>query len=413
MLAAEIAANAALSALCLVSGGITLTRAGAAVSRRAAVSFPLLLFGLAAASGLGNTFGLFAGRPGLASAAYGIVLLLPPAIFVAVRALAGPSPAFRAADLLHALPALVGGLALSVAFADGLGSSAADQARALFWLGFAALALGYFIAAALRIRLGFRMLLDALSYRGSAREARLSFALLLVGMPIAALLLELAAGLLVDIGEGAALVFGLFRMGCIATLAALALEPRQVLLEPEDAPGSSTSPGSSGAYARSPLDSSSVERIVAKLDAAMREVRAYRAPFLSLDELSAATGVSPHRISQVLNQTLGLNFFDFVNQWRIAEACERLSAEPDARIIDIAEAVGFNTKSTFNAAFRKHAGCTPSEWRSGSGRAGAAHDVFAVRSGRPGLPQTGLPTRPARSNVPAGRTGRPGAASDE
>jgi len=302
--------------------------------------------------------------------AQALVLLIPPAIARAVARLAGEPRRLRLGD---ALPALAAGLLLGWVFSrHGLAGPEADAARRLYWAAFAALAVLTLAASLRRIRLGFRFVRNAFSHRGSAAERRLGFAILLVGLPVLALVLELAAARIAGLGEGARLAFGLFRMGCIGTLAVLALEPRRLLLEgTEDAArAADESGGAAGrdgseeaAYARSPLDRASMERIAAKLEGAMRERRLYRAPFFGLGDLSAETGVSPHRISQVLNQHLGMHFFDYVNRWRVAEARERLAADPDARIIAVAEAVGFNSKSTFNAAFRKHAGTTPSEWR--------------------------------------------------
>lgn len=78
-------------------------------------------------------------------------------------------------------------------------------------------------------------------------------------------------------------------------------------------------------------------------------------------QLSDTIRVSQNYISQTLNDRLGRNFFDYVNAWRIAEACQRLGQ--GARVLDVAHETGFNSRSTFNAAFRKHTGTTPSAWR--------------------------------------------------
>ena len=58
------------------------------------------------------------------------------------------------------------------------------------------------------------------------------------------------------------------------------------------------------------------------------------------------------------------NFFDYINSQRVAEVQRQLSNAVSATaILDLALAAGFNSKSTFNAAFRKHSGMTPSAWR--------------------------------------------------
>jgi YesN/AraC family two-component response regulator len=63
------------------------------------------------------------------------------------------------------------------------------------------------------------------------------------------------------------------------------------------------------------------------------------------------------------NQGRGINFFDYVNGWRITDAKRLLLQDARQSVLGVGFEVGFNAKSTFNAAFRKHAGMTPSDWR--------------------------------------------------
>ncbi len=67
-------------------------------------------------------------------------------------------------------------------------------------------------------------------------------------------------------------------------------------------------------------------------------------------------------VSHIINDTYNKNFNSFINQYRIKEAVELLS-NPDYNqysIEGIAYEVGFNTKSSFNNAFKKETGVTPS-----------------------------------------------------
>lgn len=114
-------------------------------------------------------------------------------------------------------------------------------------------------------------------------------------------------------------------------------------------------------YSKSALSSDRMARIAARLDKAMREARLYRDSGLSLRRLADMIQVSENNVSQTLNEHLGRSFFDFVNMWRIGEACHRLRS--GERVLDIVHATGFNSRSTFNAAFRKHTGVTPTDWR--------------------------------------------------
>lgn len=115
-------------------------------------------------------------------------------------------------------------------------------------------------------------------------------------------------------------------------------------------------------YARSALDAPRMERLAARLRAAMDMDGLHRDPTLSLRALSAHLGAPTNYISQTLNEQIGMNFFDFVNSYRVEEACKRLR-ESDESVTAVALAVGFNSRSTFNAAFRKHKNAAPSEWR--------------------------------------------------
>jgi len=116
-------------------------------------------------------------------------------------------------------------------------------------------------------------------------------------------------------------------------------------------------------YARSNLDAATVARIRRKLEQALATPEISRDSLLNLRSLSRTIGEKAHYVSQVINQELGTNFYELVNRERIAQAKQRLAAAPDETVLEIALAVGFNAKSTFNTAFRKETGMTPREYR--------------------------------------------------
>lgn len=120
-----------------------------------------------------------------------------------------------------------------------------------------------------------------------------------------------------------------------------------------------------GRYRGSPLDDARAAGYAARLDKAMDTDRAFLDPELTLDRLSKATAIPAKQLSRLVNERYGLNFNDFVNRRRIEEA-KRLLLDPASRgskLLRIAFESGFNSKSVFNAAFRKHAGASPSEFR--------------------------------------------------
>ncbi len=115
-------------------------------------------------------------------------------------------------------------------------------------------------------------------------------------------------------------------------------------------------------YQKSALTADASVRIERKLRAAMDVAHLYRDPNLSLWVLARHVGASPNYISQTLNDVIGQNFFDFVNGYRIADATCRL-VSTDESVLTITYDVGFNTRSSFYAAFKRVTGQTPVAYR--------------------------------------------------
>ncbi len=115
-------------------------------------------------------------------------------------------------------------------------------------------------------------------------------------------------------------------------------------------------------YKNAQLSDSETQDISEKLVGAMKGEQLFKTPGLTLRDLSDLLGISQNKASQVLNNHLNIGFYDFVNSWRVAQAKLLIGSEPKS-LIEIAYEVGFNSKSTFNAAFKKHAGQTPSQYK--------------------------------------------------
>ena len=90
----------------------------------------------------------------------------------------------------------------------------------------------------------------------------------------------------------------------------------------------------------------------------------YRQSNITIQELAELMAMPKHHLSQVINERLGKNFYDFINQYRVAEA-QLMLVNPKYRHLTnlaVAEEAGFNSKATFNAVFKKQTGQTPSEY---------------------------------------------------
>ena len=86
---------------------------------------------------------------------------------------------------------------------------------------------------------------------------------------------------------------------------------------------------------------------------------------IKLSDLAERIGTSPQLLSQYLNDMLGVNFFDYINSLRVAHI-QKMMCSPDGAgqpLLDLAFGAGFNSRSTFNAAFKKISGVAPSAWR--------------------------------------------------
>jgi AraC-like DNA-binding protein len=139
------------------------------------------------------------------------------------------------------------------------------------------------------------------------------------------------------------------------------------LPEPRNAAGMGAQRADSQAprYARSGLDKERVPEFLARLEELVKTEKPWLENDLTLTQLSERLGISTHHLSQLLNDEIGMTFFDYINRLRVQEV-QRCLADPAYRsqtILDIALASGFNSKAAFNAAFRLHAGMTPSEFR--------------------------------------------------
>lgn len=95
----------------------------------------------------------------------------------------------------------------------------------------------------------------------------------------------------------------------------------------------------------------------------MTREKLYLDPGLSLARLSRRLGVPQARLSQLLNDNNGTSFKQYVAKFRVDETERLLLEQPNQTLEAIAEAAGFQSMSTFYAAFKKAHGCTPALFR--------------------------------------------------
>ncbi len=118
-------------------------------------------------------------------------------------------------------------------------------------------------------------------------------------------------------------------------------------------------------YKNSGLTPDAGHELAEALKQLMQKEKLYRESELKLETLASKLNVPKHYVSQIINQYYKVNYFEYINLLRIDEAKLLLVAEDkkSMNIIEVAYWVGYNTKNTFNNAFRRIVGVTPTEYR--------------------------------------------------
>ncbi len=101
-----------------------------------------------------------------------------------------------------------------------------------------------------------------------------------------------------------------------------------------------------------------------KLEVLMSNDKPHLNSELRLDNLAELLGISRHHASQIINEYFNSNFFDFINSHRIVEAIELLEVrKKEVTLSEVGYLSGFNNTVSFNKAFKKNTGMTPSKFR--------------------------------------------------
>jgi AraC-like DNA-binding protein len=113
------------------------------------------------------------------------------------------------------------------------------------------------------------------------------------------------------------------------------------------------------------LEPEIIDDYIKRIRLHMETVKPYLDPNFVISMLSDAVSIPVYHISKTINNRFQKNFNEFINSYRVDEAKRKLS-EPgqcQATILDIAYKVGFNSKSTFNNAFKKITNMTPTQYK--------------------------------------------------
>lgn len=106
------------------------------------------------------------------------------------------------------------------------------------------------------------------------------------------------------------------------------------------------------------------EELKTKIENSMLEEKLYLEPELSLSDMAQKLKTNTSVLSAAINSTFGKNFNDFVNEYRVKEFKKqiKLPKNQNYTILAVAFECGFNSKATFNRAFKKFTGQSPSRF---------------------------------------------------
>ena len=118
-------------------------------------------------------------------------------------------------------------------------------------------------------------------------------------------------------------------------------------------------------YERSGLSADAARAGLERLTTYMSAQKPYLDGDLTLQQLGSIVDLAPNHLSQIINDHWKVGFQEFLNSYRV-KAAEAMLLDPaaaDRTVLEIAYDAGFNSKSAFNAAFQRHRGMTPTEFR--------------------------------------------------
>lgn len=116
-------------------------------------------------------------------------------------------------------------------------------------------------------------------------------------------------------------------------------------------------------YKKSLIQGLSKPVIISRLEELLEDEKIYRQFELKLEDVAEQLLITPHQLSEFVNEHMGVNFSTYINRYRVAEAKELLLKDAETSILSIGFQVGFGSKPSFNNIFKQQTGMTPSEFR--------------------------------------------------
>jgi len=313
--------------------------------------------------------GLYREYPHLMRTGIPVLFLFGPLFYFYVRILTDRATRLRWVDALHAAPFLLVVLMFLPFFLSGedvklqAARDLAHYSTRPEWLAFSAIQILQLFAYMIAVRRILGRYNERIRNTQSSVE-RINLRWLLIGNNLFFIIFGLMLALIVLQAFGVPtlgvynLTVPLIVTGVNYGLGFLGLRQPEIFSPAEEA-------AAFRKYEKSSLTPALAAELARKVEGFMASRRPYLNPELTLPALATQLEIPQHQLSQVINETIGVNFFDFVNGHRVQEA-QRLLLDPAKSaftVLAIAQEAGFNSKSAFNAVFRRQTGQTPSQFR--------------------------------------------------
>jgi len=289
-----------------------------------------------------------------------VAFLIGPLLYLHIVTFDASAPSLRVRHLVHSLPFVAAAAAVGAVFAlAGDPFAAVDRIVVASSAGVLVHNLAYFVASVRVLHAQGVQILKGRHKNGAPQTSWLQFILLGYLVIWAARLQFFLVGSVTLSPRWCPYTMSLYFLSAFLfsnSAVFIALDRPELFGPPRRKAGPSVAQGE-------------LDALRQRLLALMEIERPYRDPELTLAVLATRMGVTRRQLSQVLNQGMGTGFPDFVNRYRVEDAKLLLGQHRHRHtaVLEIAFDVGFASKSTFNAAFKKHTGTTPREFRTAAG----------------------------------------------
>ncbi|MDH7444223.1 helix-turn-helix domain-containing protein [Aquimarina sp. 2201CG14-23] len=116
-------------------------------------------------------------------------------------------------------------------------------------------------------------------------------------------------------------------------------------------------------YREKRIDNDKAEQLIMNLEQLITEKEFYKNSDITLSKIAKKLNILPNKLSLLLNDNMKISFSDYLNGKRIEEAQKMIRSKVNYSFEAIGYDCGFNSKSAFYTAFKKHTGTTPLKYR--------------------------------------------------